>query len=94
MNTSKKIDEKSDCYDVNTRATFAMSELGLGREGLATICEIVNIAAPLSDSNYQQSKKHIHSAINGVLDEKLVSAAQQVHKCLGAENNDVIDACV
>ena len=94
MNTSKKVAEKSDSYDINTRATFAMSELGLGREGLATVCEIFNIPAPLSDSNYQQSKKTIHSAINGVLNEKLAAAAQRVRMCLGANENEVIDASV
>ena len=94
MNTSKNVAQKSDSYDINTRATFAMSELGLGREGLATICEIFDIPAPLSDSNYQQSKETIRLAITGVVDEKLAAATQRVRECVGADANEVIDAGV
>lgn len=40
MDTSKNVEGKARSFDVNRRTNFAMSELGLGKEALATICEI------------------------------------------------------
>ena len=48
--------------DVNRRAAFAASKVGLGREGLAVISEIMNLPQRVSDSNFQDHNQAILDA--------------------------------
>lgn len=63
-----------------------MGEVGLGREALATICEILKMPSPVSDSAYQKHNKSRNLATNDVLEDKLSEGRRRLRKCL--ENED------
>ena len=62
MVTSRSVEGKASSFDVNRRTNFAMGELGLGREALATICEILNMPPPVTDRAYQQHNCSVNLA--------------------------------
>ena len=66
IRTGKKIEKKTHAYDVNRRAAYAACEIGIGREGLATICEIMNLPPPSTEKSFQGHIKGIHSSIKVV----------------------------
>ena len=93
--TLKNVEGKARSFDVNRRTNFAMSELGLGREALATICEILNMPSPVSDSAYQKHNKSVNLATRKVLEEKLSDASHRLRKCLDNEDEtEILDIAV
>ena len=94
MDTSKPVEGKARSFDVNRRTNFAMGELGLGREALATICEILNMPPPVSDSAYQKHNRSVNLATRKVLDEKLNDAGHRVRKFLQKDGTEVLDIAV
>ena len=70
MDTSKPVEGKARSFDVNRRTNFAKGELGLGREALSTICEILNMPPSVSDSAYQKHNRSVNLATKNVLEEK------------------------
>lgn len=93
MDTSKPVEGKARSFDVNRRTNFAMGELGLGREALATICEILNIPPPVSDSAYQKHNQSVNLATRKVF-EKLNNAGHRVRGLLQKDATEVLDIAV
>lgn len=95
MDTNKMSKEPTTVSsDVNMRSVFAVGEIGLGREGLATFCEILNMPPPIHDSAFQKQKKNVNSVTKATVLEKPQEAAKRVRSTLGQNDNDVIDVAV
>jgi hypothetical protein len=94
MDTSKPVEGKAHSFDVNRRTNFTMGELGLGREALATICEILNMPPPVSDSAYQKHNQSVNLATRKVLDEKLSDASRRVRKFHQKDDTEVVSIAV
>ena len=80
--------------DVNRRSAYAMSEVDLGRAGLATSCEIMNLPQPVADCNFQDYNK----ATMEICDEKLQEAASELRTQMaddpGINAQTVLDVAV
>ena len=83
LETSQKTGGVSD---TNRRAAYAMSEIGLGREDLSTICEVMKLSQSVSDSNFQEHNEAIHNAIIEVVDSKLKEAGPELREKMLKEN--------
>lgn len=94
MDTSKPVEGKARSFDVNLGTNFAMGDLGLGREALATICEILNMQPPVSDSAYQKHNQSVNLATRKVFNEKLNDAGFRVRKFLQKDATEVLDIAV
>ncbi|CAB4031997.1 Hypothetical predicted protein [Paramuricea clavata] len=94
MDTSKPVEGKARSFDVNRRTNFAMGELGLGREALATICEILNMPPPVSDSAYQKHNRSVNLATQKVLEERLNDAGHRVRTFLQKDDAEILDVAV
>ncbi|CAB3996136.1 Hypothetical predicted protein [Paramuricea clavata] len=94
MDTSKPVEGKACSFDVNRRTNFAMGELGLGREALATICEILNMPPPVSDSAYQKHNRSVNLATRKVLEERLNDAGHRVRTFLQKDDAEILDVAV
>lgn len=94
MDTSKPVEGKASSFDINRRTNFAMGELGLGREALATICEILNMPPPVSDSAYQKHNRSVNLATRKVLEERLNDAGHRVRTFLQKDDTEIIDVAV
>ena len=94
MDTSKPVEGKARSFDINRRTNFAMDELGLGREALATICKILNMPPPVSDSAYQKHNHSVNLATRKVLKERLNDAGHQVRTFLQKDDTEILDVAV
>lgn len=88
MDTSKKVPGTVKCYDVNRRSVYSAGELGIGREGLAILCDIMNLPYPLYDQAFQSHAESIHRATKSVLDTKLALAAKKLKEFYKTEYPD------
>ena len=75
--------------DVNRRAAFAASEVGLGREGLSVICEIMNLPQPVSDSNFQDRNQAIQDATIKCVNSNMQEAANELRKKIMDKNPEM-----
>lgn len=89
MDTSRKTAGKVKTFDINRRTVFAAGELGLGREGVAMLCDIINLPNPLYDTAFQKHVKGIHNSTNTVLDNELRCSAQRLRDFHRKENPDM-----
>ena len=94
LETNKTSKEATFSSDVNLRSVFAVGEIGLGREGLSTFCEILDMPPPIHDSAFQKQKKKVHSVTKTTVLEKLQEAAKGVRSTLGQNDIDIIDVAV
>ena len=89
MSTNKPVDNIQS-NDVNVGSIFAASEVGLGREGFATLCEIFNMPPPVQDSAFQKYNKKL----NIVTKEKVSESVEEVRTVLGEKGNHILDIAV
>ncbi len=60
--------------DINRRATFAALEIGIGREALATVCEILELPTPVHSKSYQAHEESILHAQVEIVEKHLKEA--------------------
>ena len=94
VDMDKPVEGKVRSFDINRRTNFAMGELGLGREALATICDILNMPPPVSDSAYQKHNRSVNLATRKVLEERLNDAGHQVRTFLQKDDTEILDVAV
>ena len=72
-------------FDVNRRASYAVSEIGLGREGLATFCGIMGMPLPSNTSAWQKQIKKINCTTSLEFDKEAKQAALRLRTALKNE---------
>ena len=93
MSTNKPVDNIQS-NDVNIRSVFAASEVGLGREGFATLCEIFNMPPPVQDSAFQKYNKKLNIVTKEKVSEHLKESVEEVRTVLGEKGNHILDIAV
>ena len=96
MITSKRA---QNSHDINFRACLAMAELGMGRESMASICCMIGMPAPSSQSNWDLHNKKLLTGLQQAVEEQYQNAAEKLRNCLHEEDStsnddDVIDVVV
>ena len=59
--------------DINRRSVLASVEVGIGREGFATVCEILNMPPPVSVTSWTAHVRELHN-------QHLVAAEEFLNK--------------
>ena len=72
-------------FDVNRRATYGVSEVGLGREGLATFCGIMGMPLPSNPSAWQAQIKTLNDVANSEFEKERNQAAIRLRNHLKNE---------
>ena len=76
-------------FDVNRRAAYGVSEIGLGREGLATFCGIMGMPLPSNVSAWQTQIKAVNNAANTEFEKITEQAAIRLRSTLKNETSDL-----
>lgn len=66
--------------DINRRAVFASLETGLGRESLATICELLELPTPVLPSSYVNHEETILDAQLEIVEQYLKEARDEARR--------------
>ena len=76
-------------FDVNRCAAYGVSEIGLGREGLATFCGIMGMPLPSNVSAWQTQIKAVNNAANTEFEKITEQAAIRLRSTLKNETSDL-----
>ena len=74
---------------MNRRAAYATSEAGVGQEGLATICEILNLTPPATEKAFQKHNEGLNTATKTVSEKKLSEAAREYRQQYMKDNPEL-----
>ena len=74
-------------FDVNRHATYAVSEIGLGREGLATFCGIMGMPLPLDTSAWHAQVKAVNNIASSEFEKDIERSATRLRKVFKEEGN-------
>ena len=85
--------------DINRRVVFSACEMGVGREAIAVMCEILNMPPPCTAAAWNKHSEALYDAHLKAVAEKLRAARKQVHELHKQSNpdlkdNDIIDITV
>ena len=72
--------------DINKRLVYAACETGIGREGMATICDILNMPQPMSSESWNGHVNSLYDVHKNELQNNLQAARTKLRKKLGHEN--------
>ena len=72
-------------FEVNCRAGYGISEIGVGREGLATFCGIMGMPPPSEPTAWHAQIKSINNAANSEFEKEAKRAAVRLRKVLKNE---------
>ena len=85
--------------DINRRLVYAASETGIGREGMATICGILNMPQPMSAQSWNKHTDGLYDAHKQAIENQLSSTREKLRCKLtkdnpGISNDDIVDIAV
>ena len=85
--------------DINRRMVYSACEMGVGREAIATMCEILNMPPPCQSSAWNDHSEALYFAHKKAVDEKMAQAREFVHELHRKSNpgltaDDAIDIAV
>ena len=73
--------------DINRRMVYSACEIGVGREAIAVMCEILNMPPPCQPSAWNEHHHSLYDAHKEAVDEKLAKARNHVHKLYRKEHS-------
>ena len=80
--------------DINKRLVYAACETGIGREGMATICDILNMPQPMTSESWNGHVNSLYDVHKNELQNNLQAARTKLRKKLRHETDDMIDVSV
>ena len=88
-----------DATDINRRVVYAASETGIGREGMATMCDILNMPQPISTKAWHDHNNALYAAHKTVIEKHLKSTRDRLYRTLtknspSTTEEEVIDVAV
>ena len=69
----------SDAVDINRRLVNAAGETGIGREGMATICDVLNMPQPMSIKAWNDHTKALYDAHKTLVNKHFQSTKDKVY---------------
>ena len=79
--TSKSTTDKwdpNDATDINRHLVYAASETGIGREGMSTICSILNMPQPMSKQAWNNHVDVLYNAHKQMIEKHLTSRREKL----------------
>ena len=86
--------QPQDAMDINRRLVYAASETGIGREGLATICDILNMPQTMATKAWNDHSTALYEAHKTSVKNHLQTTRERVHHVLTKDNPDIADDTV
>ena len=77
--------------DINRCLVYAASETSIGREGMSTICHILNMPQPMSKQAWNTHVDTLYDAHKQVMKNLFSSTREKLHSKLKKENPDIPD---
>ena len=77
--------------DINRRMVYSACEMGVGREAISVMCEILNMPPPCQPSSWNEHSQTLYQAHKQAVDEKLAKARMHVHELYREENPDLTE---
>ena len=77
--------------DVNRRMVYATCEMGVGREAIAVMSDILNMPAPCQPSAWNDHSEALYHAHKKAIDERLSKARAFVHQLHRKNNPDLTE---
>ena len=87
LQTSTNITKRGKSFDVNRRAAYHSIETGIGYEGLASFCGVMNMPC-LSTRAYYKQVDNILEALEDEAREELVSGGQRLRQIFMEEDGE------
>ena len=78
-------------FDINRRAAYAISEVGLGRESLATFCGIMGMPLPSETKTWQSQVKAVNDAASDGFANSRHEAAINLRRKLAEDDGQIED---
>ena len=78
-------------FDINRRAAYAISEVGLGRESLATFCGIMGMLLPSKTKTWQSQVKAVNDAASNEFANSRHEAAINLRRKLAEVEGQIED---
>ncbi|KAK3736693.1 hypothetical protein QZH41_011486 [Actinostola sp. cb2023] len=79
-NISDNVPRTLQGKDVNRRAVFACNEVGIGREGLAAICEVLDMPCPVAPNAWAAHNTELH-------EQHIIAVKEELDKNQGEVKN-------
>ena len=70
--------DPNDATDINRRLVYAASETGIGREGISTICSILNMPQPMSKQAWSNHINVLYDAHKQTIAKHLTSTREKL----------------
>ena len=88
MSTSQK---RKNCNEIDVRANLAMSELGLGREGMVTFCSVLGMPPPSAQNSWNMHSHNLSSVLEVVLEEEYTKSARKLRQYLHQDDSSMLE---
>lgn len=77
--------------DINRRMVYSACEMGVGREAISVMCEILNMPPPCQLTSWNEHSQILYQAHKEAVDEKLAKARAYVRELYRKENPDLTE---
>ena len=72
--------QAKNASDINRRMVYSACVMGVGREAIAVMCDILNMPSPCQPSSWNEHTQALYKAHRDAVEEKLAKAREHVHK--------------
>ena len=76
--------------DINRRSVFAANEVGLGREGIAAICEALNMPPPVAPTAWAAHEDELYKQNLVVINEELEKNRCELKELFQRDSSNLI----
>ena len=83
--------QPSDATDINRRLVYAACETGIGKEGMATICDILNMHQPMSNQAWNTHTTHLYRAHKSAIEKHLDETRNELYEQLTEDKPEIGD---
>ncbi|CAB4012625.1 Hypothetical predicted protein [Paramuricea clavata] len=80
--------------DINRRMVYAASEMGVGRESMSAMCDILNMPSPCNRSAWNNHVNTLYEAHKKVVAENLEKAREKVSSLHEPNESNVVEIAV
>ena len=80
MKTSRHVDSVGKIYDVNRRASYAMTEQRKGWQALADFCTVFGMPRPPLESRFALKSNNFHDSAMKLMNDELVEAETRLRQ--------------
>ena len=83
--------DPNNAIDINRRLVYAACDTGIGREGMSTICSILNMPQPMSSESWNNHIGVLYDAHKEAIDKHLTWTRKNLREKLKKDNPGLLD---